>query len=114
MGPRAPAPGEDTMRSARILATCAQRALLAVALASMGCATAPVHRPIGPPIGAHALEAGVGGHGIISQDHIGGGGSTWGLYQFIDRADVLVRAHAAELVALTDTNKAGLPVEDEL
>ena len=65
-----------------------------------GCATAPVHRPVGPPIGLNTFEVGAGAHGVLTEKEIGGGGNAWAVYQFVDRVDLIIRGHGAELFPL--------------
>lgn len=76
----------------------ASRALVALSLLSMSaCATAPVHRPIGPPMGASHVELGIAPVAMFGESEMGVGTSGWAAWQVLPNFDIVGRAFGSDL-----------------
>lgn len=62
-----------------------------------GCATAPMYRPISPPLDQKTFEAGAGVHGIVGQDIAGVGTAAWMQGQVAPDVALVVRGHFTDL-----------------
>jgi len=73
--------------------------VLAVAVGwTTACAYSPSLRPVGPPMGNRAFEAGLGAVGIVGQDRGGVGASGWVTGRVAPDVLLVGRGHVAEAV----------------
>ncbi len=68
-----------------------------------GCAYAPAFRPVGPPPGDAAVEAGAGGFGLFGQERGGAGAASWVTGRIAPDLFLVGRAHVADAVSWSDT-----------
>lgn len=62
-----------------------------------GCATAPMYRPVSPPLDDKSFEAGAGVHGVVGQDVGGVGTSAWMQGQVSRDVMIVARGHFTDL-----------------
>jgi hypothetical protein len=64
-----------------------------------GCASAPVYRPLSPPLMTdQTFDVGVGVHTIVAGDQAGPGTSLWGSAEVLDNIQVFARGHGTLLL----------------
>lgn len=62
-----------------------------------GCASAPMYRPVSPPLDDKSFEAGAGVHGVIGEDVGGVGSAAWVQGQVAKDVMLVARGHFTEL-----------------
>lgn len=70
---------------------------LSVVGALMGCASAPMYRPVSPPLDDKVFEAGAGVHGVVGQDIAGVGAAAWLQGQVAKDITLVARGHFTDL-----------------
>jgi hypothetical protein len=73
-------------------------AVVAVVGGVASCASAPVYRPVGPPMGDRGFEGGLGVHGVVAQDVVGGGSVAWMSGQVAKDIFVVGRGHVTNVL----------------
>ena len=89
------------MRPVRVVvlvAFCASSVTAAVTSAVSGCASAPLYRPVSPPMDDRVFEGGVGVHGVIGQDDGGVGTGAWLQGQVSKDVFLVARGHFTDLI----------------
>lgn len=61
------------------------------------CVTAPVHRPIGPPIGDRTAELGIAPGAMFGEDEMGVGASGWAAWQVHPEIDIIARGFGSDV-----------------
>ena len=62
-----------------------------------GCASAPMYRPVSPPLDDKGFEAGGGVHGVVGEDVAGVGSAAWLQAQVAKDISLVARGHFTEL-----------------
>lgn len=94
----APIPAAATVRLVSAFAPLQVVVVVVAALGmAQGCATAPMYRPVSPPLDDKAFEAGAGVHGIVGQDTGGVGVAGWMQGQVAKDIALVARGHFTDL-----------------
>ncbi len=68
----------------------------AVFFGQVACVTSPTLRPVGPPVGEHVLEAGIGPYAMFGKDGGGAGTAAYASGQVYPNVDVIGQGYAAD------------------
>ena len=77
--------------------SCPLVVVVVAAVALVGCASAPMYRPVSPPMNDKVFEAGAGVHGVVGEDVAGAGTSVWVQGQLTKDILVVARGHATDV-----------------
>jgi hypothetical protein len=91
--------------SVRVVLACAF-----VGGCALGCVSTPTMRPVGPPMGDHSVEAGVGPHAMFGRDSMAVGMTGWAAGQVHTNIDIVGHGYGTDFFAYDGSTPVGSDV----